>query len=172
MRKLLCAGSGITLVLLWAITACAQSTGSRGKSQGAIPRLPGAVSKALDWSLSDAPFDVARHFQGVPQEQNAAPLYLDALYEFGAELEVCFPEGAARSRRSEAARARSKRCKDLVDEASNNPGKELGAGAVDEVIKLYDVGYRKLAEAQRLPRCVFEAGVSAAALLPHAQVSR
>ena len=40
-----------------------------------------------------APFDVAAFFAAPPPELNAAPLYLDALFEFGPELAVCFPNG-------------------------------------------------------------------------------
>jgi hypothetical protein len=40
------------------------------------------------------------------------------------------------------------------------------------VIKLYDTGYRKLADAQRRSRCVFETSLGITSLLPHAHVSR
>lgn len=160
----------MTLLSFWAIPVCGQDSPSRSKSQAVSPQLPGAVSTAPRWIGSDAPFDVAKYFQGVPRDQNAAPLYLDALFEFGSELEVCFPE--VRSRRSESAKVRTKRYKELTDGAAANTGGGLSAAAVDDVIKLYDVGYRKLANAQARPRCVFETGASSTMLLPHAQVSR
>src|SRR6516162_1581339 len=46
------------------------------------PSLPGAVRKLPEWLKKNAPFDVVRHFVIVPPEENAAPLYLEALYEF------------------------------------------------------------------------------------------
>ena len=107
----------------------------------------------------------------VPRDSNAAPLYLDALFEFSTELEVCFPEGPERERRSRATKDRNKRYNDLVQPAYPNPKTVLDLAAVDEVIKLYDTGFKKLAEAQRRERCVFETGFSAASL-PHAQTSR
>jgi hypothetical protein len=162
----------ITLVFLWAIVVCGQNAPTRGKPQSPYPRLPGAVTKAPAWIGTDAPFDIAKYFEVIPRERNAAPLYLDALFEFGSELEACFPEGAARVRRSQAAKDRSKRYNDLVQPTQSDTNLELDPAAVDAVIKLYDSGYRKLAEAQRLPRCVFETGLGPTALLPHAQVSR
>jgi hypothetical protein len=54
------------------------------------PRLPGAVEKAPEW-LKDAPFDVAKFFEMPPASQNAAPLYLEALFEFGTEMEPIYP---------------------------------------------------------------------------------
>jgi hypothetical protein len=94
------------------------------------------------------------------------------LFEFGSDLEVCFPEGPDGARRSQAATDRSKRYNDLTQPAYADLKLELNAAAVDELIKLYDPGYRKLAEAQRLDRCVFETGVGFTALVPHAQVAR
>jgi hypothetical protein len=170
--KLAPVAAGVMLVFLWAIVVCGQNAPARGKTQGAYPRLPGAVTKAPAWIGSDGPLDVAKYFEAVPRDRNAAPLYLDALFEFGSELEVCFPEGPGRSRRSQAAQGRSKRYNEVAPASSSDPNAGLDPKAVDEVIKLYDVGYRKLAEAQRLPRCVFETGLGPTAILPHAQVSR
>ncbi len=48
----------------------------------------------------------------------------------------------------------------------------MPAASIDEVIKLHDVGFRKLADAQRRDRCVFEYGLGITALLPHIQASR
>ena len=38
-------------------------------------------------------------FSAPPIDQNAAPLYLDALWEFSPELRRCFPEGPELRRR-------------------------------------------------------------------------
>jgi hypothetical protein len=165
-KNLVLATGGMMIVFLWAIVAPAQNAPTRGKAQTAYPRLPGAVNKAPAWIGSDAPFDVAKYFEAVPRDRNAAPLYLDALFEFGSDLEACFPEGPGRARRSQAASDRSKRYTDLTQPAYANSNAELEPKAVDEVIKLYDAGYRKLADAQRLPHCVFETGLGPTALLP------
>ena len=166
------AGGGAVLVFLCAIVVCGQTTTQRGKSQGVYPRLPGAQTKAPASIGTDAPFDVAKFFATVPRDSNAAPLYLDALFEFSTELEVCFPEGTERERRSRTTKDRNKRYNDLVQPAYADPKTALDLAAVDEMIKRYDTGFKKLADAQRRERCVFETGFSAATLLPHAQTSR
>ena len=61
------------------------------------------------------PFDVAKFFSAPPRAANAAPIYLDAFFEFSDELAVCFPEGAHRDRRRQAAEYRSQRYKELAD---------------------------------------------------------
>jgi hypothetical protein len=160
------------IVLLTAIVATGQDAARRGNARGGYPHLPGAVTKAPAWVRADAPFDVARLFEPMPRDKNAAPLYLDALFEFSSEVESCFPEGPDRNRRSQSARDRSKRYGDLTQPANAGQNVELDAAAVDELIKLYDAGYRKLADAQRLDHCVFETGIAFSALLPHAQVAR
>ena len=70
---------GAAVLFLWAIVVCGQTTPAHGKSSGSYPRLPGAVTKAPAWLGADAPFDVVKFFVAVPRDQNAAPLYLEAL---------------------------------------------------------------------------------------------
>jgi hypothetical protein len=138
----------------------------------AYPRLPGAVTKAPEWLVSDAPFDAAKFFAALPREHNAAPLYLDALFEFGSEVESCFPEGPERDRRHQVARDRSERYKEVVNQLRGDPN-SVPIDKLDEVIKLYDVGFRKLAGAQRREQCVFETGsIGNWPLIPHVQESR
>jgi hypothetical protein len=171
-RKPSTGAAGMAVVLLSGIVATGQDAVRRGNGRVDYPRLPGAVSNAPAWVGADAPFDVARFIEPIPHDKNAAPLYLDALFEFGSDLESCYPEGPERTRRSQAARDRSKRYKDLIEPAYADQKLELDPAAVDAVIKLYAAGYRKLAEAQRLDRCVFETGLGILPLLPHAQVTR
>jgi hypothetical protein len=166
------AAGGMGLLLLVALEARGQEASDRIAARASYPRLPGAVTKAPAWLGADAPFDVKEFFKVVPREKNAAPLYLDALFEFSGELEVCFPEGPDRSRRGQAARDRAKRHFDLTNPVAADPKLELDPAQVDAVIKLYDTGFRKLADAQRRPQCVFETGFGIAAMLPHAQSSR
>src|SRR5262249_21778915 len=104
-------------------------------------------------------------------DQNAAPLYLDALFEFGVEMAVCFPEGPERDRRRQVVQYRLKRYAELDKALEENP-RGISSESIDAVIKLYEPGFRKLAEAQRRNRCVFEAGVDIDAPLPHVQVAR
>ncbi len=160
------------VLFLVAIAAIGQEVSVRTSTRGTYPRVPGAVTKAPAGVGADAPFDVNAFFKAVPREKNAAPLYLDALFEFAADVEVCFPAGPERDRRTQAARDRAKQYADLVQTVGADSKLELDASAVDALIKLHDVGYRKLAGAQRLNQCVFETGFDIATLLPHAQVAR
>jgi hypothetical protein len=138
---------------------------------GPYPRLPGAVTKAPEGLDANAPFDIKKLFPALPSSQNAAPLYLDALFEFGAEMSVCFPPGPATERRRQAAADRSKRYLAFYASFAKDP-KLVSTAAIDEVIKLYDTGFRKLAEAQRRNRCMFESGLGVASPVPHVQASR
>jgi hypothetical protein len=82
-------GAGVAVILfLCAMLAEGQEAGRRTSARDGVPRLPGAVTKAPAWLAADAPFDLAKFFQPVPRDQIAAPLYLDALFEFGSELEA------------------------------------------------------------------------------------
>jgi len=102
----------------------------------------------------NAPFDIKKLFPTLPPGQNAAPLYLDALFEFGQEMAVCFPPGPDTERRRQASAERSRRYYALTESLTKDP-KAVPATAIDEVIALYDAGFRKLAAAQRIDRCVF-----------------
>ena len=171
-RKLVVTLIGVTIVLIAAIKGWGQVASQRSKSSGTGPRIPGAVSKAPSWIGKNSPFDVAKYFEAVPYDRNAAPLYLDALFEFSPDVEICFPHGPDRSRRSQLAKDRQKQYSTLVQPSNADPNAELDAAATDSVIALFDTGYRKLADAQHKPLCVFETGFGATALLPHVQVSR
>ena len=138
---------------------------------GPFPRLPGAVTKAPDWIGTEAPFDVARFFDAPPRERNVAPLYLDALFEFDPGMAICFPEGPERERRRQAAEDRVRRHVEL-DRAIRSDPVAVQPEQVDAVITMYESGFRKLAEAQRRDRCVFEPGLGSDAPLPHAHAAR
>ena len=56
-----------------------------------------------------------------PRDRNAAPLYLDALFEFGSEIAECFPEGPERQRRRQAAIDRMRRYQELAQSIATNP---------------------------------------------------
>jgi hypothetical protein len=145
--------------------------GDRPDSAGPYPRLPGAITKAPNWIGADPPFDVARYFAPVPRERNAAPLYLDAFFEFGTEMASCFREGPERDRRHQAADDRMKRYIELEKALSDAPD-TVPTGAIDAVIASYASGFEKLVEAQRRDRCVFETGIGVEAPLSQAQVCR
>ncbi len=166
---------GAALCLIAATAVRGQATSRRGDERldasGPYPRLPGAVTTAPDWIKADAPFDLAEYFAPVPRDRNAAPLYLDALFEFGTEMALCFPEGEERDRRRQAAGDRMKRYIELEKALSDAPD-SVPAGEIDAVIASYATGFQKLVDAQRRDRCVFETGLGVETRLPHAQVSR
>jgi hypothetical protein len=170
LRLARCTG-GVAIVVLCAIMVYGQSTPRRAGSDGTYPRLPGAVTRAPQGLADGAPFDVAKFFEALPRDQNAAPLYLDALFEFDSVVEICFPEGPDRARRRQVVQARSQQYGELTNRLQNDP-KSVAISEVDSLIKLYETGFRKLAEAQRRERCVFEPGVGIAARLPHVQSAR
>ncbi|HEV3165097.1 MAG TPA: hypothetical protein VGZ22_13815 [Isosphaeraceae bacterium] len=135
------------------------------------PSLPDAVTTAPADVARDAIFDVGKFLQAPPAEQNAAPLVLDALFEFATEVEFCFPEGPERDRRKQQAEARNKALYEVFTRWNKDP-KSVPAAELDPVIAAYQVGFDKLAAAQKRPRCLFETGLGVSALMPHAQAVR
>jgi hypothetical protein len=160
--------------LLWVVTLHGQATTRRSggsTADGPYPRLPGAVTKAPEGLDGNSPFDIKKAFLTLARDRNSAPLYLDAFFEFGDEMVVCFPEGPERDRRLQAAKDRLQRYQELEKAIVENP-MAVSANSIDEVIKLYDTGFRKLAETQRREQCVFESGLGFGALPPHIQAAR
>ncbi len=93
-----------------------------------------------------------------PPEQNAAPLYLDALFEFAPELAVCFPQDAETARRKAVAERRSK----AIDELSPHTARtrvSVPSKAIDDIVDELEPALRRVEAAQRRPRCVFESAI-------------
>jgi RNA polymerase sigma factor (sigma-70 family) len=135
------------------------------------PSLPGAVTQPPDWLVKNAPFDVAAFLAAPPTEENAAPRYLDAFFEFNSEVAVCFPEGPDRESRKRAVDERSGRFFALTQTLNQDP-KSVPATQIDDMLAGYDTGFRKLDWAQQRPRCVFQTGLGVATVLPHMQAAR
>ncbi|WP_148595941.1 hypothetical protein [Aquisphaera giovannonii] len=135
------------------------------------PGLPGAVMKPPAWLGAGSPFDVGAFFRQVPDDRNAAALYLDALFEFDPAMAVCFPPGAERDRREAAARLRSRHFGELLTARQNDAG-SVSAEQIDAVAGAYDEGFAKLARAQERPDCVFDSGLDITAQIPHATAAR
>jgi hypothetical protein len=140
------------------------------------PSFPDALTEPPAWIGPDAPFDVAKFLEAPPPDQNAAPLYLDALFEFNSELSLCFcptgkqPEGDVKQR-AETATIRGQEMYRFEEAWKKNPA-SVDNAAVDAWLKGYETGFEKLAAAQQRPACVFETGIGPAALLPHIQGAR
>ena len=135
------------------------------------PKLPGAVERVPDGIGADAPFDVAAFFAAPSAELNAAPLYLDALFEFDGGMSVCFPTGPETSRRKQLAEQRGRTLDELHSAFTKDPASVSGE-AIDRLVAELDAGMRKLEEAQRRPRCMFQTGLLSMGPLPHAQAAR
>ena len=160
----------LVLCLLLIISASAVRAEER-----TYPSFPDAMTKRPSW-LVNAPFDVDKYLESPPDEQNAAPLYLDALFEFSSDMAVCFhpagekPQGEVK-RRSEAADKRYEEYFKFEQPHEENP-KPVDNDAVDAWLAKYEPGFAKLAAAQKRPECVFETGMRVDPLLPQLQAVR
>lgn len=126
------------------------------------PRFKDGVTVAPAEAVKDAPFDVARFFDAPPRDKNAAPLYFDALLEFSPDVASLYPEGPEREQRRAVAQDRMARYQQLTRKDAE----------IDALLADHRVGFRKLAEAQKRERCMFQPGVGITALLPHVQDAR
>lgn len=152
-------------------TPAAQAESPRRPMDSATnyPRIPADVTVPPDWLLADAPFDLKKIYALIPPDENAAPLYLEALGEFSAEVADCFPEDQRQAIRDQA-RQRGREFAPVHSDWS--AGKRVSPAAIDQVLAAYEPGLEKLARAQQRPRCVFETGITITALLPHTQAIR
>ncbi len=142
----------------------AASSNTVTASPASVGKFPRAMTELPDWLVKDAPFDVNQFWITVPPSENAAPLYLDALYEFVPEMEACFaPE--VRSQRTATAKTRHDRSLKLQIQWSN-PQQPKDATERDAVLQEHVSPFQKLEEAQKRPQCVFEIGWDAPSFLP------
>ena len=141
-----------------------------GPEKMPAPELPGAVTQPPAWLKQAAPFDFAAFFDAPPPHENAAPRYLEALFEFGPQVEVCFPEGSDRQSRKQAVEQRLGRFQPVFQAWSKDP-LAVSAASIDAVVSEFDTGFRKLDWAQQRPRCVFQSNLGATARIPHVQTA-
>jgi len=134
------------------------------------PAIPGAVTGLPPFLIAASPFDMAKHFESPSPHQNAAPLYLDALFEFSSEVSVCFTD-QEQALRLPVAKQRLERAYSIHSRRDQNES-SVSAQELDVALEDLAIGFEKLAAAQRRPRCVFETGLGLGALLPHAQAAR
>ncbi len=119
--------------------------------------FPRAGTELPDWLVQDCPFNAREFWITVPSNQNAAPLYLDALYEFLPEVEAYFPR-EVRSERTPATKRRADRFLQLQLEWYATPQPKRNLAERDAVLLEHTAGFQKLAESQQRPSCVFEIG--------------
>jgi hypothetical protein len=132
------------------------------------PRIPGAATRPPDGIGPGAPFDVPAFFAAPPPELNAAPLYLDALFEFGPEPAVCFLEGAETTQRKQVAERRIRAIDDLFFAFRKDPA-TVSNQAIEELVAELEPALRKVEDAQRRPRCVFDLPLDTFTPLPHVE---
>lgn len=126
--------------------------------------MPRAIAQLPEEVVKDAPFDVNQFWVSVPAEQNAAPFYLDALFEFHPSVAVCFPEAV--QQRAAIVGMRAKRSYNLQAEWYGDLSKRNSAER-DAVLAEHEVGFQKLMAAQQQQsRCVFETGWDIPAIGP------
>jgi len=136
--------------------------------------FPDALTNPPTWNDANVPFDLGAFFRAPPAEENAAPLYLAAFIEFSkAEMMALFPTLPEQERREwyRAAQELSEEERRLEDAWEKDP-QSVDNVAVDAWLANYNVGFEKLAAAQRRPKCVFQTGLSFHSLLPHNQAAR
>ncbi len=140
--------------------------GSRIEGSGCqLPRLPGAVETAPGW-LTETPFDVKAFFKAPPAQRNTAPLYLEALYEFGEELAVAVPS-ATPERSSEIKERKKRHTSNWYKDPARVPSEEI-----DEMLAEYAPAVAMIIQAQQRPECVFQPGITIDFQLPHAFAAR
>jgi hypothetical protein len=133
------------------------------------PSLPGAIVAAPDWLINDAPFDAVQYFTAPPD--NAAPFYLDALFEFSPEdmMPCLSKEGVAHHGRIRKARA--ERTNQIAAAIEKDP-QAVDPATIDAFLAEFANGFQLLASAEQRRYCKFEQGIGLAAQLPHLQAAR
>lgn len=146
------------------------SASALGQTQG-FPKFNDGVAQPPKEVVKGAPFDVKALFDAPPFDQNAAPLYLDAFFEFTPDLSSCFPEGPKIEPRRKAASERMDRFYKINQALEKDP-KSVSDATIDASLAEHRVGFEKLAKAQQRERCVFQTGIDSTALLPHLHAAR
>ncbi len=118
---------------------------------GFVPTNPYAMVNWPKPVLENAAFDILKFVEPPPANENAAPFYLDALFEFSPELEPCFVGAPNLSDRLKAIKERVK-----LDRVFAKPYSTESAAEWKSTLKLYDEGFSKMAIAQRRPKCMFQ----------------
>ena len=149
--------------------------GAAGRAR-AFPSFPDALTEPPAWIGPGSPFDVAKFLKAPPPDQNAASLYLDALFEFGSETSFCFFPLEETPKQRPNAECRSPTSALRSTSGSTKRGKRTrrrwtwwqwtrGLGDTRP-------GSRNWPAQQERPACVFETGMGITSLLPHVQAAR
>lgn len=134
------------------------------------PVLPDAVSLAPKWLDTAGPFNPHDLFSPMDVDRNAAPLYLNALIGFSAELAVCVDEEFREPRMSNA-RERSQEFVSLFRQW-NADSQKVDFTELDVCLDGYSEPFDDLAMAQRRPLCVFDSDLNLFAEQRHVNAAR
>ena len=172
-KQLAFMAAGAALVLVWGIAIFGQDTarsrtdnqaGSAYRGYRARSRRPRNGWKPMLRSMS--PSSSPHRRANATRRRCTSTLSLNS----AARWNHASPRDPARSPAS--SRPGSIRALKEVAQLLRSDPNSVPIAKVDEVTKLYDSGFRKLAEAQRRERCVFETGIGAWPQTPHVQESR
>ena len=122
---------------------------------GFVPLNPYAMVNWPKPVLENAAFDILKFVEPPPANENAAPFYLDALFEFSPELEPCFVGAPTLTERLNAVKERVK-----LDRVFTKTYSPENAAEWKSTLKLYDDGFNKMVLAQKRPKCMFQADFS------------
>jgi hypothetical protein len=128
------------------------------------------LKQKYPWLDPNAPFDVIAFLEPIPDGENAATVYRDALLEFDAEMFLELPPYEWKRRGQITAKRRDQY--DRLDEAWRKDPKSVNLAELDAWLAEYETGFKLLALAQQRPRCMFPCPLSIDSLIPYAQVSR
>ena len=149
---------GAVLTLLSSFTAWGQEPAKTGTAVGPYPALPGATTKPPGRIGTVALFDVVKFFAAPPRDRNAAPCTWTRSSNSTAGWIPASPQGPSGII---AARTPRVACGDTWRWRTHSPAtRRLSSPrGSTEAIAPYDAGFRRLAEAQRRERCVFETDI-------------
>ncbi len=141
------------------------------------PAFPDPLTEPPIWNDLGTPFDIAEFLKAPLPAQNAAPLYLDALFEFDNNVSGCFATGQVKEyppdvlQRYLIAGQRSRQAYQFYKAWEADP-ESVDVEAVDDWLTEYDLGFQKLAAAQKRPKCRFQTGYSFHTLVTHIHTAR
>jgi hypothetical protein len=146
------------------------TTNDPASANGEAPRLPRGISTMPEWIGNDLPFNAEQYFRFPGPKANSEPQYLDALFEFTNDVDICFPE-SSREPRATAAKVRwnwnSSVYYAFLEDATSVRNEQI-----DDLLREHETGLLKLQDAQERGPCVFQTDIDTMALIPHASAAR
>ncbi len=121
-----------------------------GVAGDAYPRFPGGFANVR--GINDAPFDVDEYFRAPSPDENAAPLYLQALLEFDDGMIKCFPPNA--NQRAGVLEERRTQITQQFDRWAQS-GQE-DTQSIENITQQVSEGLSLIRQAQQRPACAFQ----------------